>query len=332
MSGERHFRFDNDPVESVIIELINKKPVNSDHFSLVKRIKLTDYLKHPVSKGNLVSTVKRSKEYMASVGFAYGRLQEKNWLPRTPRQNLPHMFIPGPTIKSSTTSDHAESPPELPNPKPLKSFQKVKPLDFSNFTLQAPLSSKPQTSRPFTQISASQRQAREYLNYLNALTTGEQAFINNQISQKKQEIIEKIEKNAKITEEKMNNRGIFPEEVNKFRTSSMIPVKMISQSKICIEPMIRNAKDIVMKEKIIEWQVDPDGVGINEEVTTNKAVKKEKLFKAMEMTITKKQQKGRKKEPETGTKKVKMNWVDRLSQSMNESIQKSCPDELMFIV
>ena len=335
MSGlnQNHFKFQDDPVQAVIIELLNKKPVNSDHFSLVKRIKLADYLKHPTSQGNIETTARRSKEYMTGIGFSYGRLKEKNWVTNTQRQDLPHMFIPGPTINNRSLSDPVSSPPELPNPKPLVGFQKVRPLNISPLSLPAPVSSQPQTSRPYTRVSASQRQAREYLNYLNALSGSEQAFITNQIKQKKLEIIENIEKSSKKIEKKLNLKGIFPEEINKQRTLSMLPVKMLSQTKICLEPMIRNAKEIVMKEKIKEWQVDPDGEYRAVEAITSREVRKNKAFKAVEMTITKKLQKGRKKElVDAEAKKKKMNWVDRLNQSMNETISNTRPDELMFIV
>ena len=57
---------------------MNKKPVNSDHFSLVKRIKLSDYTKRPITSDNVDTVGIRSKEYMNEVGFAYGRLREKN--------------------------------------------------------------------------------------------------------------------------------------------------------------------------------------------------------------------------------------------------------------
>ena len=72
-------RFKNDPVIALILDTLNKKPVNSDYFSLVKRIKLSDYTKRPASTENNIDTVSiRSKKYMNEVGFAYGRLKEKN--------------------------------------------------------------------------------------------------------------------------------------------------------------------------------------------------------------------------------------------------------------
>jgi len=331
--NQTHFKFKDDPVEAVLIELLNKKAVNSDHFSLVKRIKLAEYLKNPTSQGNIDTAARRSKEYMGSIGFSYGRLKEKNWVANTQRQDLPHMFIPGPTIKSQSVSDQASSPPDLPHPKPLVGFQKVKPLRISSLSMPPTTLSQPHTSRPYTRISASQRQAHEYLNYLNALSGSEQAFITNQIKQKKLEISEKIEKSAKRIEEKFNLKGIFPEEINKERTLSMLPVKMLSQTKICLEPMIRNAKEIVMKEKIKEWQVDPDGEFREMEAITSREVRKSKAFKAVEMTITKRLQKGKKKEVvDPGAKKEKLNWVDRLNQSMNETVSNTRPDELMFIV
>ena len=72
------FRFKEDPIYTLILNTLNKKPVNSDHFSLVKRIKLSDYTKNPVPAENMDTVAVRSKEYMNEVGFAYGRLQEKN--------------------------------------------------------------------------------------------------------------------------------------------------------------------------------------------------------------------------------------------------------------
>jgi hypothetical protein len=325
------FRFKDDPIHMLIMDTLSKKPVNSDYFSLVKRIKLSEYIKNPVSSENLETIAKRSKEYMAQVGFAYGRLIEKQWVSDEVQGKKLRMHAPGPVIRKKA-NDIEEETAEIPDTfksKKLVSFQKVKNPEL----LKKPVISKTQarvlTTRPTTRISASQRQAREYLNYLEALSSNEQSFLNFQVNQKKNQLSQKFDEECKKKESELNLKGIFPPEFNKERALSMIPVKMLNQHKISIEPMVRKSKEIMIREKIKENQLEIFNVKKNKSENLKKSPTKEQVMDLVEATITKKQVKGKKRESSLvgAQKKVKMHWADRLNKSMVEIIDKTKPDE-----
>ncbi|OMJ72138.1 hypothetical protein SteCoe_29475 [Stentor coeruleus] len=325
-------RFKEDPIHSLILETLNKKPVNSDHYSVVKRIKLGDFIKRPVTTDNLDTVSKRAKEYMNEVGFAYGRLQEKNWVADEIRKGKLRIHAPGPVITKKPNEEIDENLEFNDNfrTKVLTGFQKVKPPPIQRDSTIKYSRPKNKSTRPTTRVSASQRQAREYLNYLHALNINEQSFITSQVSQKKKELGEKFEEEAKKEVLILNARGIFSQEFNRERVKSMVPVKMQNQVKLSIEPMVRTAKDIVMKEKIKDWQFNPFSNVKVDVLEQKKEERKEKLLDVVESTISKKSMKNRRREVSvvnTTKKKVKMHWVDRLNQTVNDTIVKTRPDE-----
>lgn len=324
------FRFNEDPIHAMIMETLTKKPINSDHYSLVKRIKISDYAHRPVSTENLDTVVKRSKDYMSSVGFEYGRLLEKNWGSHTIRNEKLRIHAPGPSIRTKFNDEDIEEfdIPEMARVKKLAGFQKPKIEENKKHSASNTTKVRVSQTRPATQLSASQRQAREYLNYLNALSSNENEFILTQISQKKKEIAQQLEGEAKKRENKLNETGIFSPIFNKERVKSMIPVKMLSKNKVCIEPMLRNAKEIVMKEKMKDLQIESFELNKTQSRTIEKSPKKENLMHVFESIITKKQIKKKREIPiASPQKKVKMHWVDRLNQTMSEMMTKTMPDE-----
>lgn len=126
----------------------------------------------------------------------------------------------------------------------------------------------------------------------------------------------------------MNETGIFSPVFNKERVKSMIPVKMLSKNKVCIEPMLRNAKEIVMKEKMKDLQQESFDLNRTKSHSVEKSPKKENLMHIVESVITKKQMKKKREVPVASPqKKVKMHWVDRLNQTMSEMMTKTMPDE-----
>jgi hypothetical protein len=325
------YRFKEDPIHALILETMSKKPVNSDHFSLVKRIKLSDYTKRPVTTDNLDTVGKRSREYMAEAGFAYGRLKQTNLSSDPIKNNIVRIHAPGPVrnkIMDEENQDQKEFNDDFQS-KTISGFQKVKIAPMEKNSKNTKYSKVLENlTLPNTRISASQRQAREYLNYLNALNLNEHSFIHSQIVQKTKELEENIENESKKQETKLNSRGIFSTEFNKERVISMMPVKMLSQLKITVEPIVREAKSLVMKEKVKEWQYNPFG---NPKAETNKSLKnrrKTRLLDIVEQTISKKSTKVKKKEITVLAKqKIKLNWVDRLNQTMTFVKEKCKPDE-----
>jgi len=325
------FRFSEDPIHAMIFETLTKKPINSDHFSLVKRIKLSDYAHRPVSTENLDTVVKRSKEYMTKVGFAYGRLLEKTWTSKTKKNEKLRIHAPGPVVNSKYNEEDIEEfdLPEMAKGKKLVGFQKPRIEEHRKQTVPDKKKTKPQHPRPATQISSSQRQAKEYLNYLNALSTNENEFILTQITQKRKELAKQLEGEAKKKESELNDKGIFSPVFNKERASSMVPVKMLSKNKVCIEPMLRNAKEIVMKEKMKDLLLGSFELSRNSTGIIEKSPRKENLMNIVASTITKKQIKNKKREVVVASprKKVKLHWVDRLNLTMSEIMTKTRPDE-----
>jgi hypothetical protein len=329
MSGSPVFRFKEDPIHTLIKDTLSKKPINSDHFSLIKRIKISDYASDSISGENLETVVKRSKEYMNQVGFAYGRLQEKGWVSDQVKDGKLRIHAPGPAIRSKFNEEDEEKL-EITDSfktKKLVGFQKVKNPESLKKKPPVLTPKRVMTTRPTTRLSASQRQAREYLNYLNALSNNEQEFIGNQVSQKRKELTQRHETEAHRMEKELNEKGIFSPLFNKERVASMLPVKMLSQNKVCIDPMIRNAKDIIMKEKLKEWQLESFDFKKNKSENIERLPRKEKLIDVVSAAITKKHVKNKKVVIQSPQKKVKMHWVDRLNQTVDDIMSKTRPDE-----
>lgn len=326
------FRFKQDPVIALINDIISKKPVNSDHYSIIKRIKLSDYIKGSVTTDNLDSVGIRSKEYMNEVGFAYGRLQEKNWISGEIKEGTVRINAPGPLLNKLMHEEEEEEIADFNDEFQSKisaRFQKVKVPQVDKNSPMNSMKTRGKTTQPATRITASQRQAREYLNYLQSLNPNENSYIHSQVSQKTKELEERFQVEAKKKEEKLNSLGMFSAKFNKERVNSMMPVKMNSQIKLTIEPISRNAKEIVMKERYKDWKYDPFSNSAAKTADTNKKDRKAKLMDVVERAISKKASKFKKKENfvMSAKKKVKMHWTDRLNQTMAEVIEKTRPDE-----
>ena len=325
------FRFKEDPVHALVLETLNKKPVNSDFFSLVKRIKLSDYTKGSATTENLDTVVNRSREYMSEVGFAYGRLQEKNCISGEAKQGTVRINAPGPVFNKLLEEEEEETEDFNDNfqSKIVVRFQKAKipPLDQTCSANYSKIRGR--TTRPMARMSASQKQAREYLSYLNALNSNEHSYINTQISQKTKELEEKFEEQGKKREGKLNFRGIFTAQFNKERVKSMMPVRMHSTIKSSIEPFIRNAKNVVIKEKFKEGQGNIFDRANTETADSSRKDRKAKLLEIVERAITKNINWPKKKESLVSStkKKIKMHWADRLNQTMEEVRAKTKPDE-----
>lgn len=322
-------KFRTDPIHLLILETLSKKPINSDYYSLVKRIKLSDYIKRPISAEKIETISKRSKDYMSEVGFAYGRLVEKNWVSGVIKQDKLRIHAPGPVIRKFNEEEVEELDiPDTFKPRKLARFQLVKTPELMRKPTVKRSQTRNQSTRPTTRVSASQKQARVYLNYLQALTNAEQAIINSQISNKKQELSNKFEESAKSKEKIFNSKGIFSPDLNKERAKSMIPVKMLSHSKVSIDPMMRNAKEIVMKEKISQFNFSPAPENKIQSDDLDITNKNEKVIELLEKVLTKNQSRNKGKGAASNSqKKVKIHWSDRLKNSMFDIINKTRPDE-----
>ena len=269
---------------------------------------------------------------MNEVGFAYGRLREKNknWVTDEARLGKTRIQAPGPVMNKILNEEDQQEGEFIDNfqTKAMAGFQKVKIPPLQRNTSIKNSRIRGRTTQPTGRMSASQRQAREYLNYLNSLNSNEHSYINSTVAQKTKELESKFESEAKVLEDSLNTRGIFSAEINKERVFSMLPVKMQSQIKITIQPIFRKAKDIVMKEKAKEWHFSPFDTSKVEAADSSKSIKKSRLLDVVERTISKQAMKKKEANIIHPTKqKVKLNWVDRLNNTVNEAMIKCTPDE-----
>ena len=316
---------EDDYLDKLILETLQKKPVNSDHFCIVKKVKPGEkFSKNPakVQPESKVPLNERIKELMDRAGFSYGQLKEKNWVTDRSTKKT-RMVAPGPVINSINQ--------EIPRVYFDDKFKAKYPVGFnkpnySSLSFHSVDSQKlveTSTNRYLSQ-SPSQRQAKEYLQFLTAISPEEKKILQKKIDGKVQDFKKDLCLQVPKEVSNLNNRGIFSTEVNEIRANSMLNVKLRNQMKIKLEPIVRSVKAEVLKERMQAWSSSTETFAKSESVV-QQADKRAKLLQHVGEIVAKKQINTKSIEPETRTHTSDMEWTEALVKSINKMKIKCTP-------
>lgn len=321
----------DDLLDKLIADTLQKKPVNSEHFAIIRKVKPGEkFSKHPVNneKDQRVPINRRIQDLMYKVGFSYGRLKEKNWV--TEKSNkITRMVAPGPIVRTLAK--------ELPKIQFDDKFKVKYPNGFSKPSYEKPLYDtsnshsvdikKPMetSTQRYLSQSPSQRQAKEYLQFLTAITSEEKRVLQTQIDSKKQdfkeELVQKVPKEIKT----LNNRGVFNTELNEIRANSMLDVKLKNQMKIQLEPIVRKVKAEVLREKMQAYNEKTEEIVDMEEQMVMEQDRKIKLLKYVGETISKNVVEGKDKILLSTMYNSEHDWTDALNESITKMKAKCTP-------
>lgn len=159
------------------------------------------------------------------------------------------MIAPGPVLKIAEKKIPKVFFEDQFKTKHPNGFSKPSIGPFSYNSIEIKKNSESSTQRYLSQ-SPSRRQAVEYLQFLTAISSKEKKVLQNKIDGKmndfKSELFSQVPKEVS----NLNNRGIFKTEINEIRANSMMNVKLRNQMKIKLEPIVRNVKAEVLKERM----------------------------------------------------------------------------------
>ncbi|OMJ95083.1 hypothetical protein SteCoe_1622 [Stentor coeruleus] len=321
----------DDLLDKLIADTLQKKPVNSEHFAIIRKVKPGEkFSKHPVNneKDQHVPINRRIQDLMHKVGFSYGRLKEKNWV--TDKSNkITRMVAPGPIIKTLTK--------ELPKIQFDDKFKVKYPHGFSKPSYDKPVYDtsnshsvdikKPMetSTQRYLSQSPSQRQAKEYLQFLTAITSEEKRVLQTQIDSKKQDFKEELVLKVPREIKTLNNRGVFNTELNEIRANSMLDVKLKNQMKIKLEPIVRKVKAEVLREKMQDYNKKTEEIVDMEEQMIMEQDRKIKLLKYVGETISKNVVEGKDKMLLSTMYNSDHDWKDALNESITKMKAKCTP-------
>jgi cell fate (sporulation/competence/biofilm development) regulator YmcA (YheA/YmcA/DUF963 family) len=315
-----------DYLDKLITDTLKKKPVNSDHFSIVRKIHPNEvFTKNPnrVIQESHVPLNRRIKETMENAGFAYGRLREKSWGDNN-RDKQVRIVAPGPTIGRSS-----QEPPKVHfndqfRAKFPRSFEKPSLESGGSRSVDIKKPSEVSTCRFLTQ-SPSQRQAKEYLQLLNAITPDEKKILQHKIDLKVNDYRKELNEKVPKVISSLNNRGIFSTELNEFRASSMLNVKLKNQMKVELDPIVRKIKAEVLKDKMTAYNETIEKTPVVADFFQAEMEKRNKLLKYVGETVSKGVIIKGDKEMENTFYNSDYDWTEALTQSMNKAMVKCTP-------
>lgn len=244
------FRFEEDPVNKLILETLKVKPVNSEYYAVLKRLKPGEkYSKREIlmTKEDLETAGDRSKHYLAQVGFLYGRFQTQNSDRETSTDKV-RIRAPGPVIDTSRHEIPSVAFKDRHVSKPPEGFKKIN----SDRAKTANRIFKTFSSRPQTKESESQMQARECLQYLKAINPGERKYIKSVVAHKLKTYKNELDKSIPLEIKRLESRGMLSSEANEARVLTMMNVKMRNKMVLNLYPIVRKAKNDVRDHKIKE--------------------------------------------------------------------------------
>lgn len=329
------FRFNEDRIHAIIKETMQKKPVNRDYNLNPKQVLAQKSLKHVGSNSNLTKFDPR--DYLASIGFAKGRLKEKNWIIED-LNNKQRIQAPGPTrfhqIEELESASDELNDVEVKSRKIKHKFKKLPLKNLKNSQRKTTSPQRASTSRTFSRQTTSQLKAKEYLCYLAGLNNNEKLVLNEQISIKKEEIETDIKEQAYKSQSKLNFKGIFSNEINKLRVDSMIPVRVQARVKTSVQPLAKSAKNLALDEKakvLMQFGCDLN----SENKVSSRSINKEKTLENIKSVIVK-EEFGLKTLDDSGKKRlkegVKVGWIERINRTVADIKRKTKPDEKMMKV
>lgn len=315
-----------DYLDKLITDTLKKKPVNSDYFSIVRKIQPNEvFSKNPnrVIQESHIPLNRRIRETMDTAGFAYGRLREKTFGDNMCEKQV-RIVAPGPTISrisKEVPKVHFEDQFKAKFPR---SFEKPSLETGGSRSVDIKKTSEVSTCRYLSQ-SPSQRQAKEYLQFLNAITSDEKKVLQQKIEGKINDFRKELHEKVPKVINSLNNRGIFSTEINEFRANSMLNVKLKNQMKIELEPIVRKVKAEVLKEKMQAYSETVEKEPVVNDYFLLENEKRHKLLKTVGETVSKGVITKGEKDITNTFYNSDHDWTEALTQSMNKAMIKCTP-------
>lgn len=326
------YRFKEDRIHMLIKETMQKKPVNSEFYSISGALKNYKSKTKIDSKSNCPKMDPR--EYLLKVGFSNGRLHNKNWVQDPDREKETRIRAPGPNQKLNRDPEvdselKSSEYSEIPKNKNQKKFKKLT-LPIQKFSKPSDSPQRSNTAQTTSRVTLSQIKAKEYLCFAKNLSKQEKSVIKSQASLRQKVVIEEVEREAAMTERNLNRRGIFSKEINKQRVSSMVPIKISSQVRIRIDPLVKSEKDRIISERL---KVKNEMV-VEAKKEVNENPDKNSVLEILNSLLTKHDYKGKKNDSYVKENEdngvVKNQWVERINKTVSNILNKTKPDDKML--
>lgn len=314
-------------LDQLIKEMLTTKPVNSDYFSVIRKVKPGEtFSKHPerMPTDHIIPLNNRIKELMNRVGFSYGQLKEKNWVSERSTKKT-RMVAPGPIVNSINYEIPKVYFDDKFKAKYQAKFNKPNSSNLNSHSVDIRKTVENSTNRYLSQ-SPSRRQAEEYLQFLTAISPAEKKILQMKIDGKLQDFRKNLyEKMPKVVSN-LNNRGIFSTEVNDLRANSMLNVKLRNQMKIKLEPIVRSVKAEVLRERMQAWNTSISSDKNIADLQAQDQEKKNKLLKNIGEAIMKKTD-VKEITAMNATYSSDKDWTEALANSINKMKVKCTPKE-----
>ena len=318
-------------LDKLIAETLKKKPVNSDHYCIIKKVKPGEkFSKNPDKNQREYRDPlnQRIKDLMDRVGFSYGRLKEKDWVTeRSEKKTL--MIAPGPVMNAMNRKIPKVFFDDKFKAKYPNGFDKPSYGNYSSHSVDAKKTQETSTNR-FLSQSPSQRQAKEYLQFLTAISSEEKKILQHKIDGKVQDFKKDLYLQVPKEVNNLNNRGIFSTQVNEIRANSMLNVKLRNQMKIKLEPIVRSVKAEVLKERMDAWNASTEYI-IKPETYQQDIEKRNKLLQHIGATVSKNIPVKMSDIPLNTVHAFETDWTEVLAESMNKTKIKCTPIEISIL-
>lgn len=233
--------YKRDPINELIIETLRKKPVNSEYFSVLKRIKPGNRVRTRDLdfKVNQDTVSERSKNYLSEVGFTYGRLHYEDAL-NSSHTDRARIRAPGPLLEKKESPIPIVKFKDKFKPRAVERFYDYKPI-IEQKTESVVKTRYESTDSKMPNLSPSQNQAKEFLKFLNVFSPEEKRFINSQVSNKFKMFAKDLEISAEKEMKMLDKRGMFNSRLNRLRVQAMIEVKKMHK-RSSLSPVIKTAR------------------------------------------------------------------------------------------
>ena len=264
---------------------------------------------------------------------AHYRLHDKNWVEDLNHDKETRIQAPGPTIRKrfqDSCPDQSDSDLSEASPPPIQRKLKNFKLPFSKLKNSDSSPMRSNTARTTSRLTSTKQKSKEYLCFAKSLSKQERVIIKSEATMKQKLVKEEVEKDAAKTERSLNKRGIFSKEINKERVRSMIPIKISSQTRIRIDPLVKMEKDRVLSQRLGKWEnknteLRKESVGSEQ---------KSKVLEVLCGILTKQDYNAKKSDSFVVDNEDcgggKSGWIDRINRTVNQVLSKTRLDDRML--
>ena len=266
-----------DPVHRLVMEVLSKKPVNSEHFTVIKRIKPRERASPSDRKGpkpDPDTVTERAGQLLHQLGFAYGRLNPVDPTQES-KKGVLRIRAPGPQMHDE------EANVTIPKVRTLKVPERrpffARPLPPSKPRTTSVRQRVRTAAEQPTRLTTSQVQARELLGHLDLVSPVQKKFVGTEVKKKLQTLKLNIEKGVRAEEELYNQKGIFSTEVNHARARASFAARLKA----------RTAAGVRQYAKQAEQEFKQLRVQSESEVSESSIDNSEQFLRIVESTIAK---------------------------------------------